>query len=73
MVEIKKEKIAVITSEAEIERICKEVLAANQQAVADFKRGEEKAFNFLIGKVMQATKGRASPEIVNRAMKKLLK
>ncbi|MFH0978113.1 MAG: Asp-tRNA(Asn)/Glu-tRNA(Gln) amidotransferase subunit GatB [Candidatus Woesearchaeota archaeon] len=56
-----------------IDRICKEILAENQTAVQEYLAGNDKSFNFLIGKVMQKTKGQAAPKEVNETMKRLLK
>lgn len=53
-----------------IEPIVDEVLAANPQSIADFKSGRDKAFAFLVGQVMQKTKGKASPALVNELIKK---
>jgi aspartyl-tRNA(Asn)/glutamyl-tRNA(Gln) amidotransferase subunit B len=36
-----------------------EAIAENPEAVADYLGGKEKSLNFLVGKVMQKTKGRA--------------
>lgn len=58
-----------LSDESEIEKIVDEVLAGNAQSVVDYKAGKEKALAFLIGQVMKATKGKASPPIVNRLLK----
>jgi aspartyl-tRNA(Asn)/glutamyl-tRNA(Gln) amidotransferase subunit B len=54
--------------EAEIDK----VIAANPQAVADFKTGKTAAEKFLVGQVMRATKGRANPQAVNSLLAKKL-
>lgn len=51
--------------QAEIERYVIEVLSNNQQSVADFKAGRDKAFAFLVGQVMKLSRGKASPQVVN--------
>ena len=61
-----------ITNEKELEKIVKEVIEKNSQAVEDFKKGKTAALQFLIGQVMAQTKGKANPEIVNKILKKLL-
>lgn len=53
-----------------LEVIVDQVLANNPQSIADFKQGKTKAFGFLVGQVMQETKGKASPPIVNELLKK---
>ncbi len=60
------------TDTAAIEAIIKDVLAANEKMVEEFKAGKDKAFNGLVGQVMKAAKGKANPAQVNELMKKLL-
>ncbi|MRR52238.1 MAG: Asp-tRNA(Asn)/Glu-tRNA(Gln) amidotransferase subunit GatB [Rhodocyclaceae bacterium] len=61
-----------VTDVSAIEPIIDEVLAANQKSVEEFRAGKEKAFNALVGQVMKATKGKASPGQVNELLKKKL-
>jgi aspartyl-tRNA(Asn)/glutamyl-tRNA(Gln) amidotransferase subunit B len=61
-----------VTDASAIEPIIDEVLAANPQSVAEFKAGKEKAFNALVGQVMKASRGKASPAQVNELLKKKL-
>jgi aspartyl-tRNA(Asn)/glutamyl-tRNA(Gln) amidotransferase subunit B len=59
----------------ELEKIVDEVLKANPQAVADFKAGGKKsgkAKGFLLGQVMQKTKGRANPTVAAGILDKKL-
>lgn len=60
------------TDTGAIEAIIKEVLAANEKIVEEYKSGKEKAFNGLVGQVMKASKGKANPAQVNELMKKLI-
>ncbi len=62
-----------LSETAEMESIVDQVLAANPQAVADFKKGREQALGFLVGQVMKATKGRANPELVNKLFQEKLR
>jgi aspartyl-tRNA(Asn)/glutamyl-tRNA(Gln) amidotransferase subunit B len=61
-----------VTDASAIEPIIDGVLAANPQSVAEFKAGKEKAFNALVGQVMKASRGKASPAQVNELLKKKL-
>ena len=45
-----------------------QVLAANQAAVEDFRGGQGKAMGFLIGRVMQASEGKANPKIIRELL-----
>jgi len=69
---IEEKGLVQITDEAEIEKIIKEVISKNPKAVEDFKSGKENAFQFLIGQIMAATKGKANPQLVNKILKQLL-
>ncbi|ABI59839.1 Asp-tRNA(Asn)/Glu-tRNA(Gln) amidotransferase subunit GatB [Nitrosomonas eutropha] len=61
-----------ISDNSEIEKWVNEVLAANQQQVADYRAGKEKAFNSLVGQVMKMSRGKANPVQVNTLLKKHL-
>ncbi|MBI3663536.1 MAG: Asp-tRNA(Asn)/Glu-tRNA(Gln) amidotransferase subunit GatB [Acidobacteria bacterium] len=59
-------------SEAEIERACREVVEKNPDNVAKYKAGNDGVFKFFVGQVMRATRGQASPQLVNGTLKRLL-
>ncbi|EGK70618.1 Aspartyl/glutamyl-tRNA-Asn/Gln amidotransferase subunit B [Methyloversatilis universalis FAM5] len=61
-----------VTDASAIEPIIDEVLAANPKSVEEYRAGKEKAFNALVGQVMKASKGKASPAQVNELLKKKL-
>jgi len=63
---VQKENLEKVSDESEIEKYCDDAIAESEEAVKDYKRGEEKALNFIIGKVMKKTKGKASPDIVKK-------
>jgi aspartyl-tRNA(Asn)/glutamyl-tRNA(Gln) amidotransferase subunit B len=52
-------KISIISDSEDIEKICLGVIKKNPDAVNDYRNGEAKALNFLIGEVMKASKRRA--------------
>ena len=61
-----------ISDTAELEKIIDQVLNENPQSVADFKQGTAKAFGFLMGRIMQLTKGQANPEKVSALLRQKL-
>tara|TARA_Y100000310_G_scaffold345160_1_gene462275 strand:+ start:12720 stop:14099 length:1380 start_codon:yes stop_codon:yes gene_type:complete len=65
---VKKQGLKVISKEGELGKICDEVLKKNKQAIEDYKKGEEKALNFIVGQVMRETKGQAKPEVVRKIL-----
>jgi aspartyl-tRNA(Asn)/glutamyl-tRNA(Gln) amidotransferase subunit B len=53
----------------ELEKIIDDVLAANPKNVEEFKSGNAKALNGLVGPIMKASKGKANPAQVNELLK----
>jgi aspartyl-tRNA(Asn)/glutamyl-tRNA(Gln) amidotransferase subunit B len=70
--EVLKQKGGQITDAGEIEAIIRDVVGRHAGPVAEYRAGKETAFNFLIGQVMRATKGKANPKLVNELLKKIL-
>jgi aspartyl-tRNA(Asn)/glutamyl-tRNA(Gln) amidotransferase subunit B len=64
--------LAQVSDEAAIAGLCEEAIAANPQAVSDFRGGKEAALQRIVGHVMKATKGRADPRLVNRLLRERL-
>ncbi len=56
----------------ELEAMVKELLAANAAQVADYKAGNVKLFGFFVGQMMQKTKGKGDPKIIQELLKKHL-
>ncbi|MGD2141566.1 MAG: Asp-tRNA(Asn)/Glu-tRNA(Gln) amidotransferase subunit GatB [Burkholderiales bacterium] len=69
---IEKRGLKQISDSGAIEKLVDEVLAANQQQVADYLAGKQKAFNSLVGQVMKASKGKANPAQVNEMLRQKL-
>jgi len=70
---VKKEGLAAVSDTAELEKLCKEAIEENPRAIEDYKSGEEKALNFVIGQVMKKTKGKATPNHVRKILKQLVR
>lgn len=69
---IEENGLKTVNDEGEIRAAVEAVLAANPQAVADFKNGKEKAMGALMGQTMRATKGKANPAIVQALIRELI-
>jgi aspartyl-tRNA(Asn)/glutamyl-tRNA(Gln) amidotransferase subunit B len=52
-----------------LEAIVDAVMAANAKNVSEFKAGNEKALNALVGQIMKASKGKANPQQVNELLR----
>lgn len=57
-----------ISDSKELKEIVLKVIKDNKKAVEDYKNGEEKSFNFLIGQVMRESRGRADNKIVKKLL-----
>ena len=66
---IEKHGLVQITDSGAIEAMVDEVLANNAKAVEQFKAGNEKALNAIVGQVMKASKGKANPAQVQELVK----
>ena len=55
-----------------LEAIVDEVITANAKNVSEFKSGNEKALNALVGQIMKASKGKANPQQVNDLLRSKL-
>ncbi len=67
------EKHSKISSESELEEICKKIIKENPDAVRDYKAGKKESLHFLIGKVMQKTSKRADFKTTREVLEKLLR
>jgi aspartyl-tRNA(Asn)/glutamyl-tRNA(Gln) amidotransferase subunit B len=70
---IEEKKLIQLTNETEIEKVVKQVISKNSKPVEDYKKGKQNALQFLVGKVMAETRGKAKPEIVCKILTNLLR
>ena len=56
----------------ELENIVTEVILNNPDSITDYKLGKDRATKFLMGQIMKATKGSASPSQANEILLKKL-
>jgi aspartyl-tRNA(Asn)/glutamyl-tRNA(Gln) amidotransferase subunit B len=56
-----------------LETAINQAISENPKSAEDFKGGKDNAVMFLVGKVMQKTKGRADPNKVNEMLREKLK
>jgi aspartyl-tRNA(Asn)/glutamyl-tRNA(Gln) amidotransferase subunit B len=65
---VEEKGLAQISDEGALRAIIKEVIKNNPSAVEDYRNGKKKATGFLMGQVMQQTKGQANPALVNQIL-----
>lgn len=58
---IEEKSLSQISDASLLEDIAKEVIAANQKSVQDYKNGKTNALGYLVGQCMKASKGKANP------------
>ena len=66
---IEKHGLQQITDTGAIEAMVDEVLANNAKAIEQFRSGNDKALNAIVGQVMKASKGKANPAQVQELIK----
>jgi aspartyl-tRNA(Asn)/glutamyl-tRNA(Gln) amidotransferase subunit B len=71
--EVVKQKGLGKVGDKELQTVVKEVIKENKKAVDDYKSGNEKSIQFLVGQVLRKTKARADPNLVKEFIKKELK
>ena len=69
---IKEEGMEQVNDTGAIEKIVESVLAANPQAVTDFKNGKTNALGWLMGQVMKESHGKANPKQATELLKERL-
>ncbi len=66
------EGLEAVSDVGELEAIAKRVLDDHPRQVEQYRGGQEKVFNFLVGQVMKATRGKANPDAVRAILTQLL-
>ena len=66
------EGLAQMGDESALLEIIREVIAANADAVTQYRAGKMQTFGFLVGQVMKGSKGKANPKLANELLKKEL-
>ncbi len=69
---VRAEGLRQIDDEAQIVQLVADVLAANADAVAQYRAGKAATFGFPVGQAMKAASGKANPRRVNALLKKAL-
>lgn len=64
--------LSQVSDNSEIEIIVKKIIKENQKEADRYRSGEKKLAGFFVGKIMQESKGKANPKIVNEILIKNL-
>lgn len=66
------DNLSIVSDTSEIESIVKKVIGSNPKEAERYRSGEKKLAGFFVGKIMQESKGKADPKIVNELLIKIL-
>lgn len=70
---VNEKRIEQLSDASAIEALCDEIIAANPRPVVDFRAGNVASLNFLKGRVIKLSKGKANPQVVGEILEKKLK
>lgn len=70
---VKAKGLEQVSDEDALKDAVRRVISENEDAVQSYLSGKDKAFNFLLGQVMKASKGKANPAMVRRILEEELK
>ena len=70
---VKKENLEKVQDKSQLEKICEDVIKTHASLAKEFAAGKGEALNYLIGKVMRATAGKADAKEVKYMIRKLVK
>jgi aspartyl-tRNA(Asn)/glutamyl-tRNA(Gln) amidotransferase subunit B len=62
---VRREGLTQVADTGELAAVVDRVLAEHGKVVEDWRKGKKQALGFLVGQVMKATQGKASPAVVN--------
>ena len=57
-----------VFDENELLAVIKEIVDNNPKSVADYNKGKNRAFSYMVGLIMKKTDGRANPQLVNKLL-----
>jgi aspartyl-tRNA(Asn)/glutamyl-tRNA(Gln) amidotransferase subunit B len=69
---VEAEGLAQISDESAIAAAVDGVIASHAETAAQYRAGQTKVLGFLVGQVMKATRGKASPKLANELVRRAL-
>jgi aspartyl-tRNA(Asn)/glutamyl-tRNA(Gln) amidotransferase subunit B len=69
---VREKGMVQVTDTETIEPVVRKIIGDHPGEVRQYREGKSKVLGFFVGKVMQATKGKANPKLVNELIKKIL-
>ena len=69
---VKENALGMVSDAGLLESTIRQVLAANEKSVKEYRQGSQKVLGFFVGQVMKKTSGKADPRSVNELLIKML-
>jgi aspartyl-tRNA(Asn)/glutamyl-tRNA(Gln) amidotransferase subunit B len=69
---VERKGLKAAASSDDLDRWCREAVAGDPRAAAEFRAGKESAINAFKGPVMRAAKGKANPKAVDETLRRIL-
>jgi len=69
---VEEKGLGQISDSSALEDLAREVLAANEKAVEQYRGGKTNVLGFLVGQCMKASKGKGNPALLREIMLKLI-
>jgi len=66
---VEEKNLTQVDDHGTIAQVIADVLKGHAQELERYLKGQDKLYGFFVGQVMRVTKGKASPEIVNKVLK----
>ncbi len=66
------EGLGQVSDSGFIDSLVRDVLAANEKTVADYRAGKTKVMGFLVGQVMKQSRGKANPQLAEERLRAAL-
>ena len=61
-----------VSDASALEKVLREIFAANPSQVEEYKAGKDKLLGFFVGQAMKMTKGQANPTLLHELVHKML-
>jgi aspartyl-tRNA(Asn)/glutamyl-tRNA(Gln) amidotransferase subunit B len=65
---VKEQGLTQISDSSELAELARQIIANNDKAVNEYRKGKTTAIQFLVGQMMKATKGKANPQTAREVL-----
>ena len=69
---VEEEGLAQVSDAGELEELAAQIIEANPEQVEVYRGGKQAILGWLVGQIMQATQGKANPQLARQTLKDML-